>query len=659
MTLSIKSRVLLITAPLVVSLVIFAWQAIQEDKKTTANAEAIVSASIFLSKANAVLHEMQKERGASAGFMAGGDFRSILDKQRIQTDLALASLKEYSNSAEFQNLPDNLQQLHLRFETQLNQRKTIQRRVDQKQIKPAEAIGFYTGMNSILLTILPEISRVNSDASLGALLTGFHGYLEMKERAGIERAVISGALGRKSVNDGALVRIASLIAAQESFYSHFRKYTPGEVARGIIQNLEGNVLSQVQSIRNQVLQRDVSAESTRWFQLATNRINVMKQGEDTLSLFLNEKAGLISAKAQSQHFWTLALIVPLLVIVVAAIIAISLYLDRIEKGLSEIAEKIDHTARTHNLLLRSEYNGTDEVGKVSRAFNKMMDDFVTLIQSIESASGQLASSAGQTAETTRENAQTTRNQLDQTRAVSTDIREMTSTIGEVNTQIAEVGALIKQVRQESESAEQSVTDSVNSIQTLHQEVQGVSEEIVSLIDSSDKITEVISVISTIAEQTNLLALNAAIEAARAGEQGRGFAVVADEVRGLAQRTQDSVGEIEGMVANLQDNVRRAASAIRNSQEKVSTSVQHAGDVSGSLKAIFTTIEDVQIRAVQISAAAEQQMAFSENIADNAVQMTDHAETGADHSVQLASVSEELSRLASDMKRNTAVFRIAV
>ncbi len=659
MNLSIKARVLLITMPLVLSLIVFAVTAINDAQKTIRNSETIVSASAFLAKANALLHELQKERGASAGFMAGGDFRAILDKQRTLTDQKLTDFTAYANSHAFTSLPDNLQQVYQGVMEQMSQRSSIQARIDQKNIPPAQAIGYYTGMNATLLNLLPEISIVNSEADLSHVLTGLHNYLEMKERAGIERAIISGALSRQAVTDASLVRIASLIAAQDSFYGLFKQYMHSDPIESITQSLEGNKLTAVQAVRNQVLQRETSTPSTQWFQLATERINAMKQGEDALTELLNSKAGVIAAKAQDKHSWTLLTVIPLLVVVCGAVIVISRSLNRLEKGLAEIANKIDHTAQSHNLMLRVNYNGKDEVGQVSRAFNQMMDDFVVLIRNIESASGQLASSAGQTAETTKENVHTTQSQLNQTREVSTDIKEMTATISDVNQQITQVGELIKQVKKESESAEQSVMDSVSSIRTVNDEVQSVSEEISALIDSSEKITEVISVISTIAEQTNLLALNAAIEAARAGEQGRGFAVVADEVRGLAQRTQDSVGEIENMVVHLQSNVRRAADAIKQSQDRVAVSVQHAGEVSNSLQAIFTSIEDVQIRAVQISTAAEQQMVFSENIADNAVQMTDHAETGADHSQQLASVSDELSRLARDMRQNTAVFQVSM
>ncbi len=658
MNLSIKTKMLLILAPLVISLIVFASLSLFDARQSIQNSETIESAALFLSSSNVVLHELQKERGASAGLLAGNEaFRSTLEKQRQLSDQALQALDHFVQSERFQQVPVELKSLYQDFASQLKQRKGIQYQIDQGDIQTPKAIKYYTGMNATLLSILPKVIERNTDAALSSALAGYHNFLEMKERAGIERAVISAALSRQVVNDGALIRIVELISAQNAYYRAFKKYMPATEANPISASLEGRDVAPVLAVRKQVLARQVETDSATWFKSATQRINLMKKGEDRLNQYVNTQAMAIKHKASEQYSTTLIVTCVLLLIIIVAAYFIVTSMSRIELGLAEIAEKISTAASTKDLMLRAEYKGKDEVGRVASAFNLMMTDFGKLIADIRNASGQLAAAAEETSATTSENADSLQEQLTQTMSVSAAIEEMSVSVGEVTNRVKLVNNSVLQVKAESEQAEQAVESSVRSIGLLTEEISRVNTEILALSSSSEKITEVVHVIKNIAEQTNLLALNAAIEAARAGEQGRGFAVVADEVRNLAQRTHDSTGEIESMVEILQKDVSIASGSIQGSQEKMATSVELTEQVAHALETVFSAINEIQHMTMQISSAAEQQAVVSNDIAGSASSIAQKAEVTVSNGEQIARVSEELAKLAGFLSNSAGTFKL--
>lgn len=658
MNLSIKSKMLLVLTPLVISLIIFASISLLDARKSILNSETIESATHFLSRSNAVLHELQKERGASAGLLAGSSaFRSVLDKQRQVSDKAIKTLSDFAGSNRFDRTPNELKAVYQSFLTQLEKRKSIQAQIDNGSIQTAKAIQYYTHVNSLLLSVVPKVIEKNTDASLSASLAGYHNFLEMKERAGIERAVVSAALSKSEISDAALIRIVELISAQNAYYSGFKKYTPQDIVSPISEKLEGSDVSPVLAVRKQILARNIATDSAVWFKQASLRINLMKESEDRLNQFINTQATDIKTVASDHYTTTLTATAILLLVISVVAFFIILSMSRIENGLAEIAGKISDAASSKDLMLRADYKGKDEVGKVASAFNLMMNDFAQLITDIRNASGQLAAAAEQTSATTTENAGALQSQLSQTLSVSAAIEEMSSSIGEVTSRVRSVNNSVQQVKSESEHAEKAIEESVQSIDLLNTEIGRVNDEILSLSASSEKITEVVSVIKNIAEQTNLLALNAAIEAARAGEQGRGFAVVADEVRGLAQRTQDSTGEIESMVEILQRDVGVASDSIQASQKNVSLSVELTEQVSESLRTVFSAIGEIQHMTMQISSAAEQQAVVSNEIAGSATDIATKAEVTVENGEQIAKVSEELAKLAGFLNTSAGTFKL--
>uniref|UniRef100_UPI00384B2CCD methyl-accepting chemotaxis protein n=1 Tax=Pseudomonas capsici TaxID=2810614 RepID=UPI00384B2CCD len=234
---------------------------------------------------------------------------------------------------------------------------------------------------------------------------------------------------------------------------------------------------------------------------------------------------------------------------------------------------------------------------------------------------------------------------------------MSATVQEVAHNAEQASQAASSADREARDGDRVVGEAIAQIERLASEVGRSAEAMTELEQESDKIGKVMDVIKAVAEQTNLLALNAAIEAARAGEAGRGFAVVADEVRGLAQRTQQSTEEIENLVAGLQNGTRQVSSIMLNSRELTANSVTLSRKAGASLGNITQTVSNIQAMNQQIAAAAEQQNAVAEEITRSIINVRDVSEQTAAASEETAASSVELARLGIQLQTMVSRFRV--
>ena len=237
------------------------------------------------------------------------------------------------------------------------------------------------------------------------------------------------------------------------------------------------------------------------------------------------------------------------------------------------------------------------------------------------------------------------------------MNEMLATSQEVARSTVEAANAADIAEQETNTGSAVMNESVGAIRTLSAHVDGLSQVMQQLVQDSHEIGKVLNVISGIAEQTNLLALNAAIEAARAGEQGRGFAVVADEVRSLAQRTQSSAQEIETLVTSLQNSAGDSVSAMESSTTMASNTLERATATGTTIERIARAVEEIKQYNSQIATASEQQTSVAEEINQNITSIRDVTDQSAASSNQTASSSSELARLGSDLQNLVSRFRL--
>ncbi len=309
-----------------------------------------------------------------------------------------------------------------------------------------------------------------------------------------------------------------------------------------------------------------------------------------------------------------------------------------------------------DLTSRLNATGRDEIADLGRSFNSFVSKIQTTIGNVAAATEQLASAAEEMDVITIDTREGAGRQQSETDLVATAMNEMTATVQEVAKNALTAADAAQQANNYAEEGRNTVTQTMDSIDVLAREVEKAASVIHRVSQDSENIGSVLEVIKSIAEQTNLLALNAAIEAARAGEQGRGFAVVADEVRTLASRTQQSTQEIQLMVESLQSGTKNAVSAMELGQNKAKETVEQASEAGSALHNITQSVADINQMNNQIAEAAKQQGEVAEEINQNIINITDVANETANGADQLSTASSELANLSNDLQTLVGRFK---
>jgi methyl-accepting chemotaxis protein len=300
----------------------------------------------------------------------------------------------------------------------------------------------------------------------------------------------------------------------------------------------------------------------------------------------------------------------------------------------------------------------DEMGMLQRSMQDMTLSLRHLISGISDGVTQIASAAEQLSAVTEQTSVGVNSQKDETDCVATAMNQMTSTVMEVARNAEEASEAARHADQQARDGDKVVNDAIAQIERLALEVNNSTKAMGELKLESDKIGGVLDVIKSVSQQTNLLALNAAIEAARAGEAGRGFAVVADEVRGLAQRTQESTEEIEVLIAALQSGTQQVVTTLDASRTLTDSSVELSRRAGDALGHITRTVSTIQTMNQQIAAAGEEQSSVAEQINRSVLSVRDVSEQTAASSEETAASSIELARLGVQLQELVGKFRVS-
>ena len=381
--------------------------------------------------------------------------------------------------------------------------------------------------------------------------------------------------------------------------------------------------------------------------------DTVHQTEDLLVTLNNTIESQLRTVVSSTKKYSFILSLGLVAVIAGALIWLSLTIIR---PMTTLAATMQQIARDKNVSHRCKLRNKDEIGDIAIAFNSMMEVFqATVAQVIDSAS-RLSAEAEELANITSSTRQGVQEQTSQTEQVATAMNEMNLTVREVAKNAEQAAKSATDANGLTVTGQEVVSEAVDGITALAQEIDSAASSIQIVEEDSIRIGTVLDVIHDIAEQTNLLALNAAIEAARAGEQGRGFAVVADEVRTLASRTQQSTQEIQEMIESLQSGTKQAVSVMGHSREMARSSVERANKAGESLGDIGSSVNMINDMNAHIASAATEQEAVSEEINRNITVISQVANESAKGAEQISQASQELANLASGLQTAVAQFK---
>jgi len=360
---------------------------------------------------------------------------------------------------------------------------------------------------------------------------------------------------------------------------------------------------------------------------------------DDIETVIDAYSETTTATLKDKLWLTLYISIALIILTIVIVVFVA---SRMVKPIKGMADNLNDIAQGEgDLTLRLEINGQDEIAQLGRSFNLFVDKLRNTISDINTATLGINQAGRDMNSQSTEIASQLQHHNNETDQVVSAITEMSSTANEVASNTNQVAEATQAVTLDVMNAQECVETSLSEVTALVEEINGAATSVSALSDQSQKINQVLSVIGAIAEQTNLLALNAAIEAARAGEQGRGFAVVADEVRSLASRTQQSTLEINEMLDELHRLVKVSVNAMSLRQERSTRTVDSSRTISESLVSVTNSITSINDMSTQIATATTEQSSVTEEINRNVYEIQNIVNS-------LTSSSVEAEKIASDV-----------
>ncbi|MCE7564795.1 methyl-accepting chemotaxis protein [Aliivibrio fischeri] len=662
--LSFKQKILLIITLPIIGMLFFSLDTLYKTVSLRSELQDITSMTDISIEGSLIVHELQKERGSTAGFVSskGVNFKSEMLEQRKETDSVLntylQSLKEKAQSIQKTNIAvyNDMQTIF----TQLNQLDTIRNNVDNLTISASNAAKYYTDINRLFLSLSNMIVKTSTERTLTPHLRNYSLFLEIKESAGKERASLNNILSSSGPVPLTLYKtFVALDSTQNAYLATFVEYATSEQVDALNKILSDSISQKVSNIRDMVNAQYVSGKFTvsgsEWYQASTNRINEFKQYEDLLVDDIEKVISRLNSEVNTAIYSSLFIILLILSITIVSSVIISKLLIGQAVQLSQVIETV---SKDKDLTIRAKVLSEDELGVSTKYLNEMLAEFHSVLQKMDIGSTQLATSAEESNVVMEVTANNSQHELAQVEEISTAISELSSTSKEVTTNATHAEEEAQSAINNVDIGKQHLENSMSLTRSINDSVQQTASMIEELRANTVNIGEVTNVISSISDQTNLLALNAAIEAARAGEQGRGFAVVADEVRNLAAKTQQSTQHIQEIISKLQYQSEKANNNMIENVTLIQQSVVLAEDVKLSFNDIENSVQAISDINTLVATASQEQYSVTEDIAKNTTRTFDLVNENVSSIHQTQLVSQELAKLAEQQKSEIALFKLS-
>ena len=649
---------LLIFVP-IIGLLIFGAMNVTDRYTNLRNIRETQTLVAFSVKAGALVHELQKERGLTAGHLKsqGAKFKDELAAQRLISDQQITGLASFLTESDGKLTAMDKEIKNSGVE--LSGLKELRGKVDTLAIPAGDAIKSYTQLIRSYLDAIAVIPMVSKSREIAMDAVGYHAFISVKEMTGQERAVVNGGFAADKFDQELYLKVPSLIAAQNAYLDLFRKYADPKGIAAYQERSAAPSFQKVEEYRKTALDKGIQGgmgvAPEEWFSTITAKINLLKEVEDLLAADINNLANESAGTAKN------AMIISL--VLTAALVVISLLLGLviirgITGPLQELVRMLKDIAEGEgDLSRRLPENSTDETGEVAHWFNRFISNIHSIISQASSTTVHVATASNQLHSTAEQIATAAEEVASQSATVATASEEMSATSNDISHNCTLASDIANRASEMAHSGANVVQETISGMQSIADKVRESSHTVAALGARSDQIGAIVGTIEEIADQTNLLALNAAIEAARAGEQGRGFAVVADEVRALAERTTRATREIGEMIKAIQKETGGAVASMELGVKEVEKGMDSSRRSGEALQQILEGINEVTMQVHQIATAAEEQTAVTGEISTNIHQITDVVQQTANGAHQTAGAASSLLLLAKDLEGLVGRFKL--